>query len=80
MEPHLEGNELVNKMYRWDQRLYTVLLQLPGLLNNGGSGGDSGRGEGGEKEYSAVHKSVSSLCEATGGESENVTIKTAILI
>ena len=51
----------MQKLYRWDQRLFTVLLQLPGLLNGGGR-------DVGEKEPSAVHKSISSLCEATGGK------------
>ena len=45
--------------------MFTLLLELPGLL--------SGGKDAGEKEPSAVHKSISSLCEATGGETMHTT-------
>ncbi len=54
-----EGRELTKEPFRWDQRLFSILLQLPGL-----SGG-------GEVASESCH--VSAMCEATGGKSYVVT-------
>ena len=53
-----EGSELTSEPFRWDQRLFTVLLRLPGV----GGGGNSN-----DNNQQMSESSVSSMCEATGG-------------
>lgn len=59
-----EGSELTNLPYRWDQRLFTVILRLPGIgerLNTNGGGDKMGN------DYIISDNSIYSMCEATGG-------------
>ena len=57
MDSQSEGSELTKEPFRWDQRLFTVLLRLPGM---GGVNNTSTK----------VEESLSSMCEATGGTFE----------
>ena len=61
-----EGSELTNLPYRWDQRLFTVILRLPGIGErptvNGG-----GVKVGVANDYIISDNSIYSMCEATGG-------------
>ena len=50
----MEGCELTKEPFRWDQRLFTVLLRLPGMgVANTSS--------------NSVEMSLSTMSEATGG-------------
>ena len=63
--PPLEGSELTNKPFRWDQRLFTVMLRFPGIgeeRNLAPSEMDSDNG------YLLRESSITALCERTGGE------------
>lgn len=53
-----EGNELTKEIYRWDQRLFSVVLRLPGM------GGPSTN----PKDPLLSEVALSKLAEATGGE------------
>jgi hypothetical protein len=55
MGPVTDGNELTKEPFRWDQRLFTVLLRLPGM---GGVGTLS----------NSVEVTQSNMTEATGGK------------
>jgi hypothetical protein len=55
MDSQPEGSELTKEPFRWDQRLFTVLLRLPGM---GGANTSS----------NSVEVSLSTMCEATGGK------------
>ena len=61
---HPEGCELTKEVYRWDQRLFTVLMRLPGL---GDKVSSVERANGVGNNYTLGDEVVSSLCEATGG-------------
>lgn len=61
---HPEGSELTKEVYRWDQRLFTVLMRLPGL---GDKVSSIERANGVGNNYTLGDEVVSSLCEATGG-------------
>lgn len=54
-----EGNELTREVYRWDQRLFSVVLRLPGM------GGPSNN----PKDPLPSEIALAKLAEATGGES-----------
>lgn len=56
------GNELTKEMFRWDQRLFTVLLKFPGILCS-----DSGIVDD-DIEEDSTYLQMSSLCEYTGGK------------
>ena len=56
-----EGSELTKEIFRWDQRLFTVLLQLPGLFPVGPANAKA------EKGNSDRRSALSDLCESTGG-------------
>ena len=56
------GNELTKEMFRWDQRLFTVLLKFPGILCS-----DSGIIDD-DIEEDSTYLQMSSLCEYTGGK------------
>ena len=61
-----EGAELTREPFRWDQRIFVVLLQMAGL--NGIAGDREGEEEeGGESESSPASRYFSTLCEHTGG-------------
>ena len=49
----VEGRELTKEPFRWDQRLFSIILRLPGL-------------SGSETLQESCH--VSAMCEATGGK------------
>jgi len=53
-----EGSELTREIYRWDQRLFSVVLRLPGM------GGPSTN----PKDPLPSEDSLAKLAEATGGE------------
>jgi len=52
-----EGSELTKEVYRWDQRLFSVVLRLPGM------GGPSNI----TKDSLPSEAFLSKLAEATGG-------------
>ena len=57
-----EGSELTNQPYRWDQRLFTILLRLPGIgeeRNLTDLPGDS--------SYLLGEEALSAVSELTGG-------------
>lgn len=54
-----EGSELTREIYRWDQRLFSVVLRLPGM------GGPSTN----PKDPLPSELSLAKLAEATGGKS-----------
>ena len=54
MDAQTEGSELTKEPFRWDQRLFTVLLRLPGM---GGVSTSSNN----------VEILLSTMSEATGG-------------
>ena len=60
-----EGYELTKEVFRWDQRLFTVLMRLPGL---GEKISAMERANGLGNNYTLGDEVVASLCEATGGE------------
>ena len=60
-----EGYELTKEVYRWDQRLFTVLMRLPGL---GEKVSAVERANGLGNNYTLGDEVVASLCEATGGK------------
>ena len=53
-----EGCELTKELYRWDQRLFTVVLRLPGV-----GGASATYNESNHLSQSSIY----ALCEATGG-------------
>lgn len=55
--PLAEGMELTNEVYRWDQRLFSVVLRLPGM------GGPSSNA----KDPLPSETFLTKLAEATGG-------------
>ena len=55
-----EGSELTKEIYRWDQRLFSVVLRLPGL------GGPSTN----PKDPLPSEMLLAKLAEATGGWSQ----------
>ena len=59
-----EGSELTREVYRWDQRLFSVVLRLPGI---GGSSTNS-------KEPLPSELALTKLSEATGGKSQSYSI------
>ena len=63
-----EGGELTSQPFRWDQRLFTVLLCLPGV----GEERNSLASETTDNAYVMGEGLISSLCEGTGGESFHV--------
>lgn len=65
LDNHHEGSELTKELFRWDQRLFTVLLRLPGL---GGVAGGSGT-----EDHLLPKSSISNMCEATGGKCYVIT-------
>ena len=69
--PHTEGSELTKEVFRWDQRLFTVLLRLPGLGEKVSSIERASRIG---SRYTIGDDVVSSLCEATGGNAIVVMI------
>ena len=71
-----EGSELTKELFRWDQRIFTVLLQLPGLPGSV-IGNTSEVEKEGEKD--PVYLYLSALCEYTGGQ-HLYYIMTAIVI
>ena len=64
-----EGYELTKEVYRWDQRLFTVLMRLPGL---GEKVSAVERANGLGNSYTLGDEVVASLCEATGGKEKHV--------
>lgn len=56
--PPTEGSELTREIYRWDQRLFSVVLRLPGM------GGPSTN----PKDPLPSEEFLAKLAEATGGE------------
>ena len=59
-----EGRELTKEPFRWDQRLFSVVLRLPGI-------GDrvlTGNGGVLENKYQLGEGSISAMCDATGGK------------
>ena len=65
MSARPEGCELTKEVFRWDQRLFSVLMRLPGL---GEKVSALERVNGVGNNYTLGDEVVSSLCEATGGE------------
>ena len=63
-----EGSELTKEVYRWDQRLFSVVLRLPGL------GGPSNIA----KDPLPSETFLSKLAEATGGMPIAIYFKIAI--
>lgn len=59
-----EGRELTKEPFRWDQRLFSVVLRLPGIGDNipNGNGGVP------ESNYQLGESSISAMCDATGGK------------
>lgn len=53
------GSELTKEMFRWDQRLYTILLKIPGIMSTT----DTANTE----DPDPVYDHFSSLCEYSGG-------------
>jgi hypothetical protein len=60
-----EGYELTKEVFRWDQRLFTILMRLPGL---GEKASVVERANGLGNNYILGDEVVASLCEATGGK------------
>ena len=60
-----EGYELTKEVFRWDQRLFAVLMRLPGL---GEKVSAMERASGVGNSYTLGDEIVSSLCESTGGK------------
>eukprot|EP00731_Ephydatia_muelleri_P030070 Em0021g593a len=58
-----EGCELTKELYRWDQRLFTVVLRLPGV-----GGASATYNESNHLSQSSIY----ALCEATGGKGYTV--------
>ena len=50
------GSELTKEMFRWDQRLFTVLLRMPGITTTADT-----------NITDTTYDHFSSLCEYTGG-------------
>ncbi len=67
MDNSPEGSELSKQPFRWDQRLFTVLLRIPGL--EAAVGGIHGNREGNlsNETLRLAEHSISSMSEATGG-------------
>ena len=59
-----EGSELTREVYRWDQRLFSVVLRLPG------TGGPSAN----PKDPLPTELALAKLAEATGGEAFKYSI------
>ena len=53
------GSELTKEMFRWDQRLFTVLLRIPGIISIDNTNVDDNQ--------DPTYDHFSSLCEYSGG-------------
>lgn len=61
-----EGTELTKEPFRWDQRLFSIVLKLPGI-------GDRAPNANGtllvsDSKYLLSESSISVMCEVTGGK------------
>ena len=66
MNDPLPGNELTHEPFRWDCRVYCMLLRLPGNLN-------------GVSEAGQLHQHpITSMCDVTGGRSYLITNKATL--
>ena len=61
-----EGSELTSQQFRWDQRLFTVLLRLPGIGEERNSTPNISEASG--NGYLLGDTAIASMCEQTGGE------------
>lgn len=59
-----EGSELTNQPFRWDQRLFTVLLRLPGIGEDRNAPGDLAI----DNHYRLGEDALTNTSELTGGE------------
>jgi len=60
------GGELTREPFRWDQRLYALVLRMAGHPPMSGSAGESGH-------VASDNSPVDAMCEVTGGRSYAVT-------
>ena len=60
------GAELTREPFRWDQRLYALVLRMAGHPPMSGSAGESGH-------VASDHSPIEAMCEVTGGRSYAVT-------
>jgi len=60
------GAELTREPFRWDQRLYALVLRMAGHPPMSGPGGESGH-------VASDHSPIDAMCEVTGGRSYAVT-------
>ena len=61
-----EGSELTKEPFRWDQRLYSVVLRIPGVA-------PSSQSVHNQIQNLESQQEISSVCESTGGKSYVVT-------
>jgi len=60
------GAEMTREPFRWDQRLYALVLRMAGHPPMSGAGGESGH-------VASDHSPIDAMCEVTGGRSYAVT-------
>ena len=60
------GAEMTREPFRWDQRLYALVLRMAGHPPMSGGGGESGH-------VASDHSPIDATCEVTGGRSYAVT-------
>jgi len=60
------GAEMTREPFRWDQRLYALVLRMAGHPPMSGGGGESGH-------VASDHSPIDAMCEVTGGRSYAVT-------
>lgn len=70
------GSELVKEPFRWDQRVFCTVMQLPGTVI--GSGPPAGAGSE-ERALRHTECSLAVMCEITGGRCVAVTGMRALL-
>lgn len=59
-----EGRELTKEPFRWDQRLFSIILRLPGLTTG---------------ETVSESSSIAAMCEATGGKAYVVSTHKSLM-
>ncbi len=62
MSASLPGSELTREPFRWDQRLFSLVLRIPGVANT-----DNDRGPG-SSLVNTDDSPINAMCEVTGGK------------
>ena len=61
MSASLQGSELTREPFRWDQRLFSLVLRIPGVAHT-----DTDRGPG-SSLVNTDDSPINAMCEVTGG-------------